>query len=149
MNRASRRASGLVRVMSERGPVLIERDALRISERIREYDENLKIQYLEDPDAPGEPPFRLVEHCRDGIDRVVFTFWELDERILQRIYRADTVRHDIDKRLTTANAKAKMRQRQRYQDQKDEAADIAVHVLKSPKNRYTYKNEDGKKITFE
>jgi hypothetical protein len=132
--------------------VAVERDALRIAERIREYDPNLTLQYLEEAARLDEPPFRVIEHCKDGVDRVAFTAWQLDERLLARVYHGDSARHDIDRILTERNRKAKDRQNQRFRDSLEEANDITQHVIKSPRVRYTVRlnSKHGvKKVRFE
>lgn len=133
--------------------VLVEGDALHIAERIHEYDPNLTLQYLEQAANVNEPPFRVIEHCRDGVDRVAFTAWELDERLLQRIYAGDNARHDLDRIITEANRKAKDAQKAKQRDSRLEAQDITQHVIKSPRVRYSVKLNDRhgftKKVTFE
>lgn len=129
------------------GDVVVERDALNIARQINAYDPNLTVQYLESEGSLGEPPFRLVETCRDGVDRVVFTFWELDQRILDRIFRADTERQNILGGLDEANALATLREKQRYQEKIEETKDIVAHVIETPKSKYVVEH-DGKKLTF-
>lgn len=127
---------------------LIERDVLNIVQKIQEYDPNLKIQYL-NPDSlagPGDPPYRLIERCRDGEYRVVFPIWELDDRIIDRLRRADTQRVDILATLDDNNLKARLAQKKRYDDRMEEAQDIVEHVVKSAKGRYTVPSADGQAI---
>lgn len=135
------------------GGVLVDRDALRIAERISAYDPNLTLQYLEQADSIGEPPFRVLELCPDGIQRVALTAWELDERILQRIYAADNQKHNIDALITSSNEKAKVNQKKRYEERVLAESDLVTSVLKSPKQSYTAKipqpDGDLKKVKFE
>ncbi len=148
MNRQQRRNAGFVMVEG----VLVQGDALRIAERIHEYDSNLTLQYLEDAERANQPPFRVIEHCKDGVDRVAFTAWVLDERLLQRVYHGDNARHDLDRILTEANRRAKDRQKQQFRDSLAEANDITQHVIKSPRVRYTVRLNDkygNRKVRFE
>lgn len=148
MNRQQRRDAGLAVV----GGVLVERDALRIAERIKEYDPNLTLQYLEEAERADQPPFRVIEHCRDGVDRVAFTAWVLDERLIQRVAMGDNARKDLDRILTEANRKAKEAQKQAFRDSLVEANDITQHVIRSPKVRYTVRLNDrfgNRKVRFE
>lgn len=135
------------------GGVLVERDSLRIAERVHDYDPNLTLQYLEEASSLDEPPFRVVERCPDGLDRVALTAWELDERILHRLYAADTAKFDIDRRITSANEKARANKKQRYQEVVDEQNEIIHSVLKSPKQSYSAEiptpTGDSKKVVFE
>lgn len=135
------------------GGVLVQRDALHIAERIHECDPNLTLQHLEQAGTLDEPPFRVLEHCPDGLDRVVLTAWELDERILERLYQADTYRFDIDARLTQTNERARANQKTRYQERILEETEVVTSILKSPKQSYTVKvpqpDGDTKKVKFE
>lgn len=131
------------------GGVLVQKDALRISERISEYDPNLRVQYLESEAAVGEPPFRIVERCYDGIDRIVFTCWQLDGRVLARIMNADTKRHNVLNDVEENNRKMRENDRRRYQAKIEEANEIAHAVLKSPKTTYTVRDPDtGELLKF-
>ncbi len=124
---------------------LVERDVLNVVQKIQEYDPNLKIQFL-NPNTlagPGDAPYRLLERCRDGEYRVVFFIWKLDDRVIDRLRRADTQRVDILATLDDNNLKARLAQKKRYEDRMDEAQDIVEHVIKSPKGRYTIPSEDG------
>jgi len=126
---------------------LVERDALHIAEKIHEYDPNLYLQYLEDAVRVNDPPFRVMEICRDGIHRVAFTAWSLDDRLLERIHNADTNRTNPSLNMLSANEKIREAARTRYKEQLLEANDITQHVIKSPKQSYTYKDPDTGKIT--
>lgn len=149
MNREARRKAGLVDV----GGVLVERDALHIAERVHEYDSNLHVQYLEQSDSLAEPPFRIVEKCRDGLERVVFTFWELNGQVLERLYAADTHIQDIDAIVTGKNVEARCNMKQRFQERLDASHELAASVLKSQKTSYSANvlQNDGttKKVVFE
>jgi len=132
--------------------VLVERDVLNIVEKIRAYDPNLEIQFL-DP-AKGadmyDAPYRIVEKCRDGFQRVVFTVWKLDETVLERIYQADSARSDILARLDANNARVRMEQNRRFrEDIIGEAHDIAVHLLKNPSTTYSFHNTEGEVVKIE
>lgn len=128
--------------------MLVEQDALRIAQRIKEYDPNLTLQFLESADSVSEPPFRVIEHCKDGLDRVAFTAWTLDERLLQRIYAGDNTKHDIDALMTKQNAAAKKAEEAKAKEAIDEAGDMVKSIIKSPRTRYTARPND-KKVTFE
>lgn len=120
---------------------LVERDPLRIAEKINEYDPNLRVQALEGQALKvGEPPFRLVEKGKDGFERVVFTFWQLDDRVLQRVYQADTQIIDVIAGLDIANLRAKQEQNYRFQQRKEEENEKVVAILQSPKSTYKVDN---------
>lgn len=126
------------------GEYWVEGDALRVAEKINEYDENLRVQFLERPEKIDDAPYRVIETCKDGVDRVVLHAWKLDDTVLERIYNADNQKHDLDAIITGKNIKARANEQSRYEERVAEAHDIAAHVLKSPKQSYTVK--DGKNI---
>lgn len=127
----------------------VESDVLRIVEAIAEYDPNLRVQYLESAGNAGDPPFRVIERCRDGVDRVAFTAWELDGRLLERIMKADCAKRDLDAVITDANIKAKAELKRRYRESLEEAQEIAFSVLRSRKSKYTVRHpETGELLTF-
>lgn len=128
------------------GGQLVERDVLHIAEKISEYDPNLYVQYLERPEKLDDPPFRVIEICKDGVRRVAFTAWTLDERLLERIHEADTARTNPSERLLDANARVREENQRRYQEKMLEAKDVTEHVIKSPKQSYTWKNPDTDEI---
>jgi hypothetical protein len=133
----------------------VEKDALRIAERVHEYDPSLRVQFLEQANSVEEPPFRIVERCKDGIDRPVFSAWTLDEKVLERIYLADNQKWDISGRLDVTNAKAKAQEGRRFKDKLEEAHEITSTVLASPKSTFTVpenilreEGEPGKLVKF-
>lgn len=118
--------------------VLIEEDTLGVIRQIMEYDERLRVKYL----RPGagditDAPYAIFELCPDGKERLVFTVWELDQRVMERLYLADTQKHDIIARIDGANQRARRDSQRRFRDSMEEAADIAAHVIRSPKTEYT------------
>lgn len=119
--------------------VYVERDTLHVVERIMEYDPNLRVKYL-DPDRGGElgdPPYKIFERCPDGHERLVFSVWTLDERVLERLWAADTQRHDIVNVLGITNARARGNLTRRFQEEREAAKDIVEAIIKSPKGSYT------------
>lgn len=130
---------------------LVERDVLNIAEKLRQYDPNLQLQYL-DPshfDAGiGDAPWRVLEMCKDGIPRVVLTAWELDERVLERIEAADNNRRDLIAVIDGRNEVIRRERNRRYEEERENEKDIIVSYLKSPKGRWSVEHK-GKKITFD
>lgn len=132
--------------------VIVERDVLNIVEKIREYDENLCVQYL-DPSSGADfsdAPYRIVEVCPDGMNREVFSVWTLDETVLERIYAADNNKQDILLQLDRNNQAARANQKRRYEDKTLETRDIIESVLKSPKGTYKFKSPTtGETVTID
>lgn len=127
----------------------VEGDALRIAEKINEYDPNLRVQYLEHAATLKEPPFRVVEMCRDGIERTVMYAWTLDDRLYDRVTLSDTFHRDIEKELDKANEKARQDIKKEGKEKLEDAKERAEAVFGSPKDNYTMVDEaTGKKLKF-
>lgn len=137
------------RLISLADGVYVEEDVLGIVKRIYEYDPHLRVKYLDPQKAEfGDEPYKIVEVCMDGQERVVFGCWKLDETVLERLYAADTFKHDVLAQLDKKNGLAKRNQQQQFIDQRLEAKDIVAHFIRSPKGRYTFKNTVGELVTM-
>jgi hypothetical protein len=118
---------------------LVERDVLRIVEQIREYDPNLYVQYVDPALADvSDAPYRIIEKCKDGFDRVVFHTWILDGTVLDRLRLADTQRLHVIQEIEKKNAAAKREQIRRYTDKRELEQDIIKHIVDSHKIEYTF-----------
>lgn len=122
----------------------VERDVLGVVSMIAEYDPNLKVKVLaEDGRDPSQPPYRLVECCRDGLERIVFDIWELDARVLERIKAADNARNNVLHRVEESNTQAALNLNRRYREEMDQAHDIVKTFLKSrTKSKWTVRDND-------
>ena len=129
--------------------VAVEEDVYRIAQQIREYDPNLRIKYLAQHGQIEDAPYALFELCPDGQERLVFHIWELDQRVLERIEAADNQKRNVLVDLEGKNLLAKRNQQRRYEERRLEALDIVQHIVGSPKGRYTWKSDEGRKIQFD
>ena len=129
----------------------VEEDVLNVVEKIRAYDRNLNVKYVDPARAdPGDPPYKVVELCPDGIERVVFGVWTLDETVLERLYKADNARTNVLLDVHGNNLLAQKEQNQRYREVQLEDQDILLHYLKSPKSRWSFnRREDNALVTID
>lgn len=129
----------------------MEEGSYEIVRKIQEYDPNLRVQYL-DPERASDltdAPYRILELCPDGIPRVVFTVWELDERVIERLHRADSQRGNILQGLDGRNLLVEKARKRRYDDESDALKGLVADVLRSPKDTYSATNPvTGEKHTF-
>ena len=127
----------------------VEADVFRIVEKVREYDSNLRVKYI-DPSQSDltDAPYAIFEVCKDGLERLVFSVWELDDRVLERLEAADNNRHNVLVDMNGHNLRVKEAQNQRYKEKMLEAHDIFRHVLASPKGTYSFPAE-GKIVTID
>lgn len=128
--------------------VAVENDALRIAEKITEYNPRLKLQYLAENAALGDPPFQIVETGLDGREHIVMYAWELDDRLLHRLYMADTFSRDVLKELDKHNDRVKKHVKDEIADARVDAHEKLHAAMNSHKDTYSIKDEyTGKKIT--
>lgn len=129
--------------------VYVERDVLHIAERIAEYDSNLRLKFLNDPASLTDAPYALFELCKDGIERKVFDIWELNEKVLEQVYAADTQKVDVLEMIKKANDRAERDRIRRYEDRRDADRDLIEHVVRSPKGRYSFENQQGEVVQID
>jgi hypothetical protein len=128
---------------------IVERDALRIAEAIKDYDENLELICV-DPNMAdvNEAPFIVCERRKsDGALIRIMEAWELDDRILERIYAADTNRSDVLAGLIKKEEQIRRDTESRYQEKRDANKDLVESIVKNMKSKYVFE-KDGKKVTL-
>jgi len=127
--------------------MIVERDALRVAEAIKDYDENLEILCV-DPnhvDGISEEPFVIAEKGADGILRPVLRAWELNDLVLQRIIAADRTTLQT---LEQLEASQKLESQRRYNDIREETQDIVRHIA-GMRSRYSVRDSrTGDLLTF-
>ena len=132
--------------------MIVEKDLYHLVQKIKEYDENLEVMYL-DPSRSlrefSDAPWIIAERCRDGQLRTVFSVWKMDDSVLERIYQADNEKFHVLHNLDKHNDGIRREVARRYQEQRDEARDIVEHVLRSPKGRYSFPSTTGETVTLD
>jgi len=129
---------------------VVERDALRIAEAIRDYDENLVLLCLDPDNATGisDEPFVVAERGNDGVLRPVLRAWVLDDKILERLYNSDTKRFDVFNALVSMENKQRLESQRRYQETREETKDIVAHIA-GMKSKYTVRDsQTGEMMIF-
>lgn len=129
---------------------LVEADALRVAEAIKEYDPNIEILCLDPARAEGitEEPFIIAEKCKDGVLRPIFKVWELNDLVLLRIKLADGKNFNALKTIEQSEADFKAANERRYKEFREEAADKVKHIA-GMKSKYSVTDSlTGEKITF-
>jgi hypothetical protein len=128
---------------------IVENDALRVAEAIKDYCEDLILIANVRPDHPGEPPWLVLEKCKDGITRPVLSAWELNDMILVRLQSADGQRFNGLKTVEQTEADVKKEQTRRFKENMLEAHDVAASVLRDKKSKYTVRDSrTGELLTF-
>jgi len=124
-------------------------DVFRIVQRIRDYDPNLDVAYL-DPDkgSISDAPYIIFERCRDGVPRLLFSVWKLDASVMDRIIAADTTKFDVQGAIDIANARARKDIADKGAERMGEGADIVKHIVTSPKGTYSFPSTSGETVTL-
>ena len=126
---------------------IVERDALRVAEALKEYDPNLEIICL-DPkySEVNEAPFIICEYV-NGVFKRIFETWQLDDRVLDRVKLADGYKFDPALRYEDLKKVDYERKQARFKDVLGEKKDLVEHVAHM-KSRYSFKDETGEKVTL-
>ena len=121
---------------------LVEEDALRVAEKIKEYDPDLEILCLKPEMAgAGEEPFQICHKDSSGVLRKIFGCWELNDMVLERIRLSDGHRVNTIDVLNNMEAQIKKDRDSRYRDLLDEKKDLVDHIAANRRNVYTFRDE--------
>lgn len=128
---------------------IVERDALRIAEKIAEHDPDLRILCL-DPNKSGvnDAPFIVCHVRNDGSMYRVFECWELNDTIVERVIMADNHRFDCVDRLTSMQDVQRKLQEDRYRDKSLEMQDIVASAVKNRTSAFKFKNDQDELVTI-
>lgn len=129
---------------------LVEEDALRIAEAIKEYDPDLEILCLKPEEAdPFDPPFIICHKQSNGVLRPIFKAWELDARVLDRIRLSDGQVGNVIATMEKMEANIKKNNDYRYRDILDSKKDLVSHIAANRKSLYTFRDDTtGELVTI-
>lgn len=131
--------------------MVVERKAHAIAMAIKQYDPELELICL-DPTNPDikitSAPFMVVAPRHDGSYYKVLEAWELDDRILQRLWTSDKYHNNSLELLEKMEAKIRKENEDRYREYIEPKKELAVSVWKNPKTQYTYHNDEGDLVTI-
>lgn len=127
---------------------IVERKALEIVEAIKLYDPNIEVVCLNPEMAsPFDEPFLICERRGDQLFKI-FGCWELNETVLVRVKQADAKNIDIQKLIEETNAKVRKEQEAKNLEERGAAKEVVAAIAANPKSSYSWKKEDGTKVTF-
>lgn len=128
---------------------VVERDALHIAERIKEYDPNLEILCLDPLLADlNDAPFIICERMPNGTLSRIFECWELDDRVIERIARSDTVHNDVLLDLEGKELLRRVENQKRYEEKREANIDLVSTIARHTKSSFVFKNDADEKITL-
>lgn len=127
---------------------VVEKDALRIAEKLKEYDPNLEVICLDPAKAEvNDSPFIICEYV-NGVFKRIFETWTLDDRVLDRIKLADGQKFDPTLRVENMQKVDYERKQARFKDVLGEKKDLVSHIAQM-KSKYSFKDDrTGEKVTM-
>lgn len=130
---------------------IVERDALRIAEKIKEFDPNLELLCLDPDYIPdvNEAPFVVCEYV-NGVFKRVLEAWTLDDTILQRLqYARNFTIDELCKKVDDLKQVQYDRVKSKYKDAAALRQDLTAHIVDNRTSRYSFKDEEtGEKVTI-
>ena len=122
--------------MHDEAYIQVDHDVANVVNEVARLWPDLKIQYCPNPTL-ADPPYRVVELCRDGIWRTVLDVWQLDNRLLDMLHNCDSHRVDVLAALDKHNAGVRLTQAETERAWRDAAKDVMASAFKSAKGTYT------------
>jgi response regulator RpfG family c-di-GMP phosphodiesterase len=128
---------------------IVERDSLRIAEKIKEFDPNLEVFCL-DPELAdvNDAPFVIVEYV-NGVFKRVMEAWTLDDQVLHRLHFAhSTTVEELTQKYEDLKKVQYDRKMSRYKEIKEAKKDLVKHIVADKHSNYSFKDEEtGEKVT--
>lgn len=123
---------------------IVEKDALRIAEKLQEYDENLEILCIDPMKSDvNDAPFIICERRPDGSLNRIFEAWELNDSIVERIVLADRYKFDPNARMDSIAEMTKKLKEDRYKDRQAEMADMLASAVRNKTSSFKIHNHEG------
>lgn len=127
----------------------LSKDEEYIAQIIEDYEPTLELQHIP-PESlfPGQRPYRII--CKPGTspDYVVMYSDTCDQRLLERLFKADNTRTNVLTDLEAHEMATKLMSYKRWMEENESAADQMAHAMASPLNTYKYHNSEGDLVTL-
>lgn len=126
--------------------VIVERDVLRVAEKIMRHSPNLKVKYLDPDRAAGlfDAPYIITEMCRDGQERVLMSVWQLDDSVYDRVVMGDLSLmrspEDLLEKIDKNNEAVRQAEKQKQREKNEAIMEMVADVIASPKDTYSATN---------
>lgn len=132
--------------------VFVEDDALKIAQQIHDYDPKLTLICLDpnDPDVKfTSAPFMVIQEMPDGTYEKVLEAWELDARVLQRVWAADFTKANQLEAMDAMEARFKKEQEDQRREAIGAKTEMAIAAFKNPTSSFSFvKEETGDLVTI-
>jgi len=127
---------------------IVERDALRIAERLQEHDPDLRVMCLDPSKADvNDAPFVICHQRSDGTMYRIFECWELDDRVVERVILADNHQYDAISKLESMQEIQRKLKEDRYRDKSLENQELVAAAVRNLKSSFSFKNDEGELVT--
>ena len=129
------------------GNVLVEKDAMGIAQAIKDYDPDLDLICL-DPNSAAftSAPFMVVWRSPQGHYEKVLEAWELDRRILERLYVADQHKTDTLATIEQWEERNRKLSQSRYEEKLGDNNQLLEAAITNKKSSFTFDNEQGDRV---
>ena len=122
---------------------VVEKDALYITEKLMDYDPDLRVLCL-DPEqsSVNEAPFIVVKIQDNGSMTRVLEAWTLDDQIIHRVWLADQTKNDQWEQLIKKEAELKAKQEDADNQIMGHNHEIFQGALATDKSEYSFEKND-------
>src|SRR5215207_7258009 len=83
------------------------------------------------------------------VDDNVMGVWELNRSVINQLALRDKSARVLHQLVTREEEKAKKEREAAKREDREEAKDIMLHVFKSPKGTYSFKNDHDEKVVID
>jgi hypothetical protein len=130
---------------------LVDRDCLHIAEKIQDYDPDLQLIALDPDDLHASitsAPFMVIRHKGDGTYERVLEAWELDDRVIERLWLADGTRNNQLDQLVSLEQAKKAKEDYDNSQKMWQNHELFAAAMSNKKSEFSYKNEAGEHVTI-
>lgn len=129
---------------------LMFEDNLKIVKEIYDRWPNVRVKCLDPDQFPDltDKPYLITEICQDGQERIIFGVDELDQRVIDHLYKIDQV--NINPLESLDEIAAKAQKEKEAKEEEDRAARVDLITVGTKhfsrgKLKFKFTNEDGEK----
>jgi hypothetical protein len=131
---------------------IVERDALYIAEKLQDYDPDLVVLCLDPENLHAQftdAPFVVCRRLPNGQYQRVLEAWKLDDTVLERVYLADSHRHNQLDLLVKMEEKKKADKAKADKEKLDDKHQLFAAALRNKKSTFSFENSKGELVTID
>jgi len=138
----------MAKAITNNGEIVeVDDDVMGIVSEIHDRWPDLTVRYLDPDRFPDltDSPYIIV----DSQGRKVMGVWELNRSVINQLALRDKSARELHQLVTREEEKAKKEREAAKREDREEAKDIMLHVFKSPKGTYSFKNDHDEKVVID